>query len=465
MACNNAHQADRLVKITSSTLSKRIRFHPANLYFACLLGSYAAVILITPRAPLLQDYPTWVYEGVVVGHALQGHPAPNFLWKHFPVPNLLSDVGLGVLCTMMPWRWAAKLWVCFYLALSYFACYRFTAWLPNRSFQVYWIAPTILVLNLCFWWGFLNFQFSVVLMLLFCYYLFKENARPWAIGTLLIFVFLSHAICFAVCGIALLVHALANKNYRLLQTVLPSGFLVAWYIYGRFVSIGDPESLVLSDVPVPYFSRAFGVYKMNTFFKSLGYVNPRLGTASVASSLFGSDVMYILILAVGVLGFALIYLMIHSLRVSLKERAPERLLWVTVGLVFIAALCCPSRALGISDPGSRFMVCGLALGVMLLRPGGGLFKTACFLSTALGVVGVVMFTAISFQIIPTKSGHLVRAISAFAHVEPDLRSYYYNVLETGDLDKPVFGTSLLYNRRALPPSQSAVSAIAVAIRK
>jgi hypothetical protein len=453
------------VTITSSTLSIRTHFHPANLYFACLLGSYAAVILITPRAPLLQDYPTWVYEGVVVGRALQGHPAPNFLWKHFPVPNLLSDVGLGVLCTVMPWRWAAKLWVCFYLALSYIACYRFTARLPNRSYQVYWIAPTILVLNLCFWWGFLNFQFSVALMLLFCYYLFEENARPWPIGTLLILVFLCHAICFVVCGIALLVHALANKNYKLMLPTLPSGFLVAWYIYGRFVSIGDPENLVLNDVPVPYFSRAFAGYKVNTFFKSLGYVNPKLGAASVASSLFGSDVMYILLLAVGILGFALIYLMIRSLRVSLKERAPERLVWVTVGLVFIAALCCPSRALGISDPGSRFMVCGLALAVMLLRPSGGLFKTACFLSTVLGLAGVAMFAAISFQIIPTKSGQLVPAIAAFAHVEPDLRASYYDVLETGDMDKPVFGTSLLYNRRVLPSSQAAAPAIAAASQK
>lgn len=453
------------MKITSSTLSIRTHFHPANLYFACLLGSYAAVILITPRAPLLQDYPTWVYEGVVVGRALQGHPVPNFLWKHFPVPNLLSDIGLGILCTMLPWRWAAKLWVCFYFALSYIACYRFTAWLPNRSLQVYWIAPTILVLNLCFWWGFLNFQFSVVLMLLFCYYLFEENARPWAIGTLLILVFLSHAICFVVCGIALLVHALAYKNYKLLLPTLPSGFLVAWYIYGRFVSIGDPENLVLSDVPVPYFSRAFAGYKVNTFFKSLGYVNPKLGAASVASSLFGSDVMYILSLAVGVLGFALIYLMIQSLRASLKERAPERLVWVTVGLVFIASLCCPSRALGISDPGSRFMVCGLALAVMILRPGGGLFKTACFLSTVLGLAGVAMFAAISFQIVPPKSGHLVPAIAAFAHVEPDLRAYYYDVLQSGDMDKPVFGTSLLYNRRVLPPSQRTTPAIAVASQK
>ena len=450
------------MKNVPSIRSNGNRFYPEIFYFACLLGSYAAIILITPRAPLLQDYPTWVYEGVAVAHSLQGHPNPNFEWKHFPVPNALSDVGLGVLCALMPWMWAAKLWLCFYLALSFFVFYRFTAWLPGRSFQVYWIATTIVVLNLCFWWGFLNFQFSVVLMLLFCYYLFKEMANPLAIAALLILVFLSHAICFAVCGIALLVHSFAHKTYRFVPAVLPGGFLVAWYFYGRFLSIGNPESLILSDVPIPYLSKAFAIYKVNTFFKSLGYVNPRVGTTPVASSLFGPGVMYVLIMAVGVLGLALIYLMFKSSRASFKEHAPERLLWITAGLVFIAALCCPSRALGISDPGSRFMVCGLALGVMLIRPGGGLFKITCFLSAALGVAGLAMFGAISFQRVPRNPGHSVSPISSFAHVEPGLRAYYYNVLQTGDMDKPVFGTSFLYNRRAVPPSHNAASTIAAA---
>ena len=444
--------------------SIRNHFSPAMLYFACLLVSYAAIIQITPRAPLLQDYPTWVYEGVAVAHTLQGHADPNFSWKHFPVPNLLSDVGLGVLCTIMPWKWAAKLWLCFYLVLSYFACYRFTAGRHDRSFEVHWITPTILVLNLCFWWGFLNFQFSVVLMLLFFHYLFDENAHPWAIGALLILVFLSHAICFVVCGIALLVHAFAHKTYRLLPVVLPGGFLAAWYVYGRFASIGDPESSILSDALIPYFSKAFAVSKVNTFFKSLGYVNPKFGASALAPSLFGTAVTYTLVLAVGVLGLALIYLMIESSRLSFKQHGPDRLLWLTVGLVLIAALCCPSRALGISDPGSRFMVCGLALGVMLLRPGSGLFKAACSLSAALGLAGMVMFAAISFGRIPANRDHLVPSISAFAHVEPGVRAYYYNVLQTGTMDKPVFGTSLLYNRAATP-SHSPTSARAVANSK
>ena len=82
-----------------------------KLYLYGIFASYALVILLVHHAPLLQDYPDWVYQGVLFQHTLAGHTDPGYVLHHYPVPNSLTTVMLGLLNLLFGWQLTAKIWI------------------------------------------------------------------------------------------------------------------------------------------------------------------------------------------------------------------------------------------------------------------------------------------------------------------------------------------------------------------
>ncbi len=449
---------------------------PALFYCGALLLAYIVVTLAAPHPPFLQDYPTWVYEGSALAKLIAGHGSAHFGLKPYPVPDSVCAAGLALLCSVMPWPWAAKLWLCLCLlfsAGSWLCFLRSLEWRhgDGRSLAA-WIAPSLITVNLCCWYGFIGFQIGVAVMLLFCAGLLRRRISAPAIAALLAMVFLCHAIPFLVCAIALLSFAVLKNRYTLLFAYVPSVLLGLGYVLGRFLLGGNAEETILKDVPIPYFSGTFLAYKANTWFKSLGYVNPLRGDVPVAATLAGKVGLYLLVGLCALLGGAVLILLVRAgvqgLRLQPPEASPQgqdRFLWWTVLVAGAAALLCPSRTLGISDPGARFMVCALALGILLARPRGriGIIAAAC--SVLLGLAGAGLYAAVAWQ--PRTAVAAAKPIPSivrqFAHVSPTARAFYYDLLASGRDTCPVFGTALLYNRdQRVSAADAGVSATSAA---
>ncbi len=157
--------------------------------------------------------------------------------------------------------------------------------------------------------------------------------------------------------------------------------------------------------------------------------------------------MYVLVALTGMLAGTLLLAIAQSVFRGFQQE-PQKLLLLLFLFSVAAALLSPSEGLGVSDPGFRFMSLALALGIFVLRPGTRAFRLASGISVVLGVAGLAMFQQLSSDPAkePAAAPHLSRSVAQFAHVEPESRAYYYELLGTGTLTKPVFGTSMLYNR-------------------
>jgi len=117
-------------------------------------------------------------------------------------------------------------------------------------------------------------------MVLFCSYLLRRPDRRFTLAALLDLIFLSHAIPFAVCSLPFLFYFAAKRAFRALSVYISVVGLGAWYLYGRFVLTGNPESDVPTDAGVTYRPASFLLYKINGYFKSVGTVHPNVGFPS-----------------------------------------------------------------------------------------------------------------------------------------------------------------------------------------
>jgi hypothetical protein len=418
-------------------------------YGLSIIAVYLLTILFANHPPLLQDYPTWVYEGVAVSHQFAGHADPQFSLKHYPVPNALTDVALGLLVNFFDWRWAAKIWTCLYLLFATFACLHLLRTLNKGSRRSvnYVLMPTVAVANLCFWYGFINFQWAVAMMVLFCSFLLQGEVKIRIISPFLALVFITHAVPFLACCLVLLIYILLTRSYRLIFAYFLSLLLGVWYLYGRFLSKEIVESSSVNGTsPIAYMSKAFLAYKVNTYFKSLGYIDPEVANTPILSGLIGTIGLVSVLCVAFILGILLLYAMIMGGRAAISQHLTARPLWLAIVLLVVISSLCPFEALGIFDPGARFIVCALSLAVLLLDGSGRIGLAITSASVILGIVGAGLFVAISLDALPegqamNTSGHLMH----LAHVSPLARSDYYDALKKNNMSNQVFDTGILSN--------------------
>ena len=227
----------------------------SQVYLGSVMTAYALVILLASAPPPFVDYPDWVYQGVLFHALITGHPVAGYAIKHYPVPNSLTTVGIGFLNTLLPWQWAAKVWVCLYLTLAGVATWLLARVRSRWDWQLAVAAPGIVFVNLNFWYGHISFEIGVCLVVILLVMLLR-NASTLCVMGVLVALFFTHMEACA--GDLLLVGIwyIDLRQWKRLWSIIPTIALTLWYAVARFNS-GNRDGLGLQSAPIPMVQSGF----------------------------------------------------------------------------------------------------------------------------------------------------------------------------------------------------------------
>ena len=434
------------------TIQRRVRaaeqsstFSAAELWSAALFLAYMVVILLHRLPPSLGDFGDLIYQSSVLRRHMVGGVDPFHFVKQYPVPNGLATVGIGLLMLAVSWTAAAKLWLCGQFVLSW-AVVRYFLRSVGHDGSLAWIVATAVFLNVNFWYGFVNFELSLCWAILLAAILYNGARWEWLCGVLLVLGFLSHMVPFALMALMLIAYAWQSRRARLLWQLAPSVILGLWYLYGRYYLSLDADGLVGMPSPIRDYSGAFWLFKVNSYLKSFGWVNPGTHTQSYVVDLLGAPLFSMMFLVNLVLAVVLGYAMLIALRRALRERHRERFIWVAA-LCFLPVYALgPIDALGISDPGSRVLQSVLAICLLLCAPSKSL-RVAAVCTGLLAAGSLLLFARVAYSIPADQASAraLPGIVEHFAHVPNHDKDEYLDALQHGDHSLAVFPTGPLLN--------------------
>ena len=421
---------------------------------AALFLVYVLVIFGHGSIPSLTDFANWTYQGALLRDHLLGLPDAAHALKLYPVPNSAATVGIGLLCLLMSWQLAAKLWLVTQLGFA-LASIRYFLRAIGADASAGILGAT-LFLNLNLWDGFVNFQMGMSWVLVIAAVLVRRQAEPcakgdWRIGTLLLLTFFTHMLPFTFAALLVVLYCVQTRRFRLLWQLLPSGLACLCYVAGRY-SLGadaDEQAGRMAE-SVRNYSAAFWAFKGNSYLKSLGFVNPTYSGRSALVAWAGRG-GFLLLLAMNLaLAVAVAWCLYSGLRRHLLAKTPERFLWMGVVALLPLYVVAPVSFLGVSDPGSRFLQLSLMLGLLLCAqsPTRPLpIAKACAL--VMLTVDLAMFSHFAYgpEKPVEKIDSLPHVIASFAHVFNHNQDYLVRALEHGDRTEPVFATGIFLNKR------------------
>ena len=420
------------------------------MYGAGLFLAYAVVLFTHSSPPSMTDYANWTYQGVLLQRHLLGFRDAAHVLKHYPVPNSAATLGIGLLALVFPWIVAAKLWLCVQMMISFLAL-RQLARTVQATAAVWFIVPQAVFLGVNWWYGFVNFELGLAWVMLMAALLWRrargDDERAWALGLILMLAFFTHMIPFLFCGLLLILYVIRTRRWLTVWQLLPGALLSLWYVAGRYFVAGNADGSTGMISPVTTFSGAFWAFKVNSYAKSFGFVDPGDQDASVGLTLYGETLLLALVIIAGALTVLLGWEMVLAVR--LGWRHDERFLWLGVLALVPVYVLAPGTAVGVSDPGSRILQTGLALALVLCcRQQGRLLKSAGFCSLVLAGSGLLLFARAGFDsAIPgSRLQRLPGVVVSFGHVPNHDQDSFYEALERGDLGVKVFPTGMFLNR-------------------
>jgi hypothetical protein len=436
----------------------------ATLTGAACFMAFAWVLMLRPSQPCLTDYANWTYQGVLFAEHLRGVADATHLLKPYPVPNSASTLMIGLLATALPWPLAAKGWLCLQLAISFLSLRHLLRTLGGNAYWLWLVVPQCVFLNVNFWYGFVNFQLGLCWVLLMASMLLRrchraEPQRNWVLGLLLVAAFFTHMIPFAFCSLLVVLYTLQTRRWSVLPNLLPGVVLTVWYMFGRYVLAHNADGHTAMQTVVRDYSAGFWAFKVNSYLKSFGFVNP----GDAVPQIFGRA-GHSLLLAINLALAALVAVaLIRRGSAAWREKACERFLWAGIFALVPVYLLTPGTALGISDPGARLLQTGLMLGIILsLRDGSRLVRVAAACSGVLMVAGFCLFLHCGAEGTPSAGSVMLRSpalssgqtrLSEFAHVPNDDQDYFYLDLRRGRMDDDVFPTGMFLNQPIRKPAQ------------
>jgi len=422
-----------------------------ELFAAGLFLAYAVVLFAHLSPPSLTDYANWTYQGVLLRAHLLGMADPLHALKPYPVPNSMATLGIGVLALVVRWQIAMKLWLCIQFAISFFALRHMAQTL--RVGIVFWVlTPSTIFLNINFWYGFVNFELGLAWIILFASILLRLRQQPaadnrswdWMLTGTLLLAFFTHMIPFAFCCLLLLAYAAQTARWRLLWNMLPSALLTLWYVAGRFLVGGNADGQTGMQASAKYLSSDFFIFKANSVFKSLGFVNP-----SGAFWMTWGIRVFSVALAVNLIFLLLLLWALTNVAFrAATVRSQFAFLWVSIAAMVPVCILLPGALLGISDPGARLLQCLIALALVLLgaqRSVAVSGSAAC--AAILTVIAFVAFArfAMTPHFVPIPETRLPRRLLLLSEVPYTDQNSFYRALDRGDLSLSVFPTGLFVN--------------------
>lgn len=419
---------------------------------AGVLLCLAAILFLHSGAPAAGDFGEWTYHGVLFRDVLTRHPDAGYLLKPYPVPNSLTTWVLGALMLVFPWLIAAKVFLLLEVALGLFAAWELSNCSGTpRILQLLWFASAA-ALGINFWAGFTNFMLGTFLAMLICARLLRGKVSFWPDALLLTLLFFSHMIPWGFAVLALILWARQNKRWSAIPHAVPSALLCLWYFVGRFTHANaDGHADMVASVR--YMTPLFAAFKVNTFLKNWGFINPATtDTNSVLLALSGREIFFLLLAFDLLLATAAAWMLSATAWKSIRERSPARFLWMAAAAFVLISLLMPGAAAGISDPGGRMMQVAIWSGLCLLTVNrrwlSGLL-TACvavLLAANLWLMNVAMMNPSARA---ADAGLPVR-VRTFAHVYFTDRVSYPPAILDGQRDLPIYPTALFLRTAPKP---------------
>lgn len=448
-------------KVYTATGKWRARYlQAAEWYAAALFTLYAAILFGHSSMPALADFSDWTYEGILLRNHLLGIVDHAHILKHYPVPNSAVTIGIALFSLILPWKIAAKLWLCVIFAISFLSS-KHMMWTCRGSAAIWLIIPSAVFLNINFWYGFVNFQLGLCWAILIASLLLRDEKREWIFGMLLVVAFFTHMIPFAFSALLILIYALQSGRLTLLWQFIPSCALSLWYLAGRFLVEHDADGKEGMVSTVHAFSAVFWLYKANTILKSFGFINPATLDRSTGLRLLGGVPFIILLLVNLALCVSMIGILATSALSSFREKRLDRFIWAAALVFVLVYLIAPGVALGVSDPGSRLLQTALAVILFLSIANGIRGRKILWLSAAcsclLAANALFLFEGTAFS--PRQDGttvdYLPQKAVVFAHVDGHSREYLYDAIDHSDMRFSVWPTAMFLNSSAANISHAA----------
>lgn len=437
------------------------------LVAACMVAAFLGSFWAHGGLPSLGDFGDWVYEGVLLRDVLLVQPQHLYLIKHYPVPNSFNTLLMGVLMLGMPWQWAAKLYLCLQLAFQFCAAvvffYACRSVRPAVRPEIWLIVPGAILLGVNFWYGFMNFQTGVAWAMLVCALLLWRAGPVAPYAVLLVCTFFTHMIPCAFACLALIAAAVYDRRPALLRALVPTAVLTIWYLIGRFFYAHNADARARIDTKIVYLSKDFFAYKINSFLKSFGFVNPSTNADhSLSLYLLGDKLYFALFLINAILAAIFLWLIVQRCYRSIRIGALDAFLWTAVLVFGVIYLVAPGSALGVSDPGARalqvalwtamFLAAGsrwpvriaAACAVILFAANFYLFNRLAMMPTYQKATSGEMGVSIALNVDPPSK--LPRAVTHFGHIPFQDKTQYYQALEEDDMELDIFPTGMFLKR-------------------
>jgi hypothetical protein len=430
---------------TGTDSSKATGWKLAWLYFGAVMLGYCVVILAAPLPPTFVDYPMWAYEGILFHSFITGHAVAGYTIKHYPVPQSMTAVMVGLLNLLFTWNLAIKLWICIYLALAGIASWMMARAMRVSSALLVITLPPVIFLNLDMWWGHISFEVGMCLVMMFIA-LALEESRSWVLSLLLVAIFFSHMEACACALLFLGLWILFTRRWRRVWIAVPTLLLSLWYALGRVAS-GNADGGNVPGAANPYGSARFLIFKASSYFKIFGYVNARtMEGLSQSEAIFGKPLFVTLVMLSLCLGGLCLYGLIRAALVPRDIDRKDLRAFVLLLIVFAAFV--PQIFLGSSDPGSRLVLMAASIGLFL-------FDWRGFSGKAIAVLGVV-FCVVNFwqfarlDVTPTLPGHvadLPTPLLTYGQTYPPASVIYYDHLASRDMTLDISSTALFLRNR------------------
>ncbi len=378
----------------SQSTANRIGFTLVLLY-----AFYAVWWIVTKPLPPLQDFPVWAYQGWLTAHLLHEPPPSGapFMLVHYPVPNMFCQILLAGLNSIVGPLAAARLTIALLIgsaiAVCLLAARRFDA---SRSGLLALLLVGIAATNTMFWNGYVNFEFSVVILL--GYLVIRERATPLWVAVTGLLLFICHPSSFAAFVLLVTLEVLLERKSVLrIAALLPGLALLAWYIVGRHSAAMQPDSGSHYTGIVHFLEyKAYTITKFGPFHNLVGY-----GDSSFAQR---AHWLYLAGVGLNVLfALALAFALAPPVARRLREQPRDALL-VSAALLFAGSMALPSVIFNVINLGERlfyatilFAIAGLGR-VRLLPALAGL--TVCGLALTAGQMGTMPVAQLASPLAP-----------------------------------------------------------------
>lgn len=318
--------------------------------------------------PPLQDFVEWIYQGSLFAGLLSGDKAVTsaFTVVGYPIPNSISQIGMGLMMLVWPPMAVGRMWLCLYLAsfvtVGWFAMRKLRADVGAAMFVVLLGAAA---LNACFWSGYINFQIAVLLLAAFfvVHELYGKRSA-WLIALFGVGIFFAHAAIFAAFVMWVgLRDVLWRRDPRAAVALVPSLALLAWYILARSPEIEPRPPLPYDNLLQFLFYKAYTFMKLGPFHNfvaedgaSWAVRNPLLYKVGVGANLVFA----------AFLGLTILMSYVDTVRT--RQFDADRMTALLPPLALFAAFAvAPAWLPGVVNIGERFLIAAVVM-ILLTAP-------------------------------------------------------------------------------------------------